>query len=176
MVPEPIGGEVARLRGPATVSNVLLMACDRPIPPDQLAPGLGRRLDRRDTPMLRELADRHPSVLTIPYAGADPEIEPIYGVVDQGRLVSVARITAASPRAWIIGGVFTVAEARGRGYAREATRAAVAATVMAGARPALFVNEENVPARRVYERLGFVARERRAWVDATRPMEPPNAS
>jgi GNAT superfamily N-acetyltransferase len=176
VVPDPVGRDVARHCGPATVSGVLLMACDRPIPPDQLAPGRGRRLDRSDAPMLRALAAQHPGSLTDPYANADPGVEPIFGVVGSGRLLAVARIQAATPRAWIIGGVFTVPEERGRGYGREATRAAVAAAVHTGARPALFVREENTPARRIYERLGFVARERRAWVDATGTDGAPNGS
>lgn len=176
VVPEPVGAEVARLRGPAIVSSVLLMACDRAIAPDQMAPGRGRRLDRRDAGMLRELSTRHADELTSAYVDADPEVEPIYGVEENGRLLAVARVTAQTPRAWIIGGVFTVPNARGRGYGYEVTRAAVTAAVLAGARPALFVREENVPARRIYERLGFVARERRAWVDATRPIGPPNGS
>ena len=175
-VPEVLGREVLRLRGPGTLSRVLLMACDRPIPPDQLAPGRGRRLVRADAPLLRELATQNPGDLTTPYASADPDIEPIFGVIERGRLAAVARIQASVPRAWIIGGVFTVPAERGRGYGREATRAAVAATVAAGARPALFVKEENGPARRIYERLGFVARERRALIDASVPGDPPNGS
>ena len=176
VVPEPLGGEVARRRGPAVVSSLLLMACDRPIPPDQLAPGRGRRLGRPDTALLRELARLHPNDLTAAYATADPEVQPIFGVVHDDRLAAVARITAQIPRAWIIGGVFTVPEARGRGFGREATRAAVTATVLAGARPALFVKEQNLPARRIYERLGFVARERRALVEALPLNDPPNRS
>ncbi len=175
-VPEPLGRDVLRMRAPGTLSRVLLLACDRPIPPDQLAPGRGQRLTRSDAPLLRELARAHPGDLTNPYATADPDVEPIYGVVEAGRLVGVARVQAATPRAWIIGGVFTVPDRRGRGFGREATRAAVAAAVVAGARPALFVKEENLPARRIYERLGFVARERRALVDASGSDGTPNGS
>jgi GNAT superfamily N-acetyltransferase len=175
-VPEAIGREVLRRREPGTLSRVLLMACDRPLSPDQLAPGRGRRLAREDAPLLRELARRHPGDLTTPYAMADPGVEPIFGVVEDDRLVAVARIQASTPAAWIIGGVFTLPDQRGRGFGREATRAAVAAAVAAGARPALFVKEENAPARRIYERLGFVARERRAMIDASDPAGPPNGS
>jgi GNAT superfamily N-acetyltransferase len=175
-VPETVGPEVLRRRSPGTLSSVLLMACDRPLHPDLLAPGRGHRLARADAPLLRELATRHPGDLTTPYAVADPDVEPIFGVVEGGRLVAVARIQASTPRAWMIGGVFTVPEERGRGYGREATRAAVIAAVSAGARPALFVKEENAPARRVYERLGFVARERRAFIDASGPVDVPNVS
>jgi len=45
-------------------------------------------------------------------------------------------------------------------------RVALRAALDAGARPTLFVREDNTVARQIYERLGFRLLERRVWVDA----------
>jgi GNAT superfamily N-acetyltransferase len=167
VVPEALGPEVARLRSPAKVSTVLLMAFELGTPLVPVRERRARPLTINDIEGLRELARRHPDALTAPYAAADPGREWIFGAFHEGRLVSAARAQVALPSVWIIGGVFTAPEVRGLGYGTDVLSVAVAAALGEGARPALFVKEENAPARRIYEELGFRPIERRAWVDAS---------
>ena len=169
VVPEALGARVARHRAPATTSPVLLMAHHRPPPMAGGPTGPGRRLTEPDTPLLRAFARENPDPLTVSYATADLRTEAVFGVVEPRGIVAAARVQAATPGAWIIGGVYTAPTERGRGYGTAVARAAVAATVAAGARPGLFVREENRPAYRIYEGLGFTTLERCAWVDASGP-------
>lgn len=76
---------------------------------------------------------------------------------DDGRLLFKAEVACASPSAAQIQGVYVVPEHRGRGLAT-AGMAAVADIVRREIAPtvSLYVNEWNAPARRAYERVGFV--------------------
>ncbi len=57
-----------------------------------------------------------------------------------------------------VGGVFTPPEERGRGVARAAVAGSLRHAAGHGAhRSLLFTGEENVPARRAYEALGYEA-------------------
>lgn len=176
VVPERLAPEVERCRGPASIQGVLLMTADRDPGNGHRRPSAGRPLTRADVPRLQEFASATPDPIAQSYAGADPAVDRVYGVMEGGRLVSVARIQASTPGCWVIGGVFTLPEARNHGYATEATGAAVADARAAGARPALYVRETNLPARRAYGKLGFVPLERRSWVEAGVRGDPPAAS
>ncbi len=89
-----------------------------------------------------------------------------------GKIVFKAEISARCPVGAQIVGVFTEPFARGQGLARRGT-AGLARRLMAAAAPigvpavCLFVREDNAPARRAYERAGFVPRMfyRRLFVD-----------
>jgi ribosomal protein S18 acetylase RimI-like enzyme len=177
VVPEALGPLVARLRAPASIRPLLLMEHRRPPPMAGGPVGPGRRLGVEDTEPLRTFARDHPDLLTASYATADLRSDEVFAVVEPRGIVAVARAQAVTPGAWIIGGVYTAPAERGRGYGTAVTRAAVAAAVAAGARPGLFVLEENHPARRLYEGLGFTTIERCAWVDAAgSPVEGPPAT
>ena len=103
-----------------------------------------------------------------------------------GRIAFKAELSARCPIGAQIVGVFTEPAVRGQGFARRGT-AELARRLMAapaGGVPAvcLFVREDNAPARRAYERAGFVPQMfyRRLFVDqastrAGRVTRPPSA-
>lgn len=76
---------------------------------------------------------------------------------DDGRLLFKAEVACASPHAAQVQGVYVVPDRRGEGLA-ERGMAAVAEIVRREIAPvvSLYVNEWNTPARRAYERVGFV--------------------
>ncbi len=77
--------------------------------------------------------------------------------IEDGRVVFKAEVACVSPYAAQIQGVYVAPEYRGRGLAT-AGMAAVAEQVLSGIAPvvSLYVNEWNQPARRAYEKAGFV--------------------
>ncbi len=83
-----------------------------------------------------------------------------YARFDEGRLVFKAEVACASPRAAQIQGVYVPPDLRGQGLAT-AGMAAVVRHVQAHVAPvvSLYVNDWNEPARRAYERVGFVQTE-----------------
>ncbi len=166
VVPEALASEVVTRRGPARTGIVHWLAFDLGAAVPNVPARRARRLGPEDRGDLAELARRNPDVLTAPYAISDPAKEPVFGAFDWGRLGSVARAQVTLPAVWVIGGVFTVPELRGRHLGTDVTRVAVRAALEAGSRPSLFVREENTRARRIYEKLGFRLFERRVWVDA----------
>ena len=165
-LPEEVAASVAAARAPATVVPVLRLVfpADAPVPPP---PSSGaRRLTPGDRPQMVDLARRFPDdAMASAYANADPSYAPIFGTFEGPSIVSIARAQVALPRVWIVGGVFTTPERRGRHLATDVTRVAVRAALAAGAIPALYVREDNAPARRIYEGLGFQPTARRSMVE-----------
>ena len=80
--------------------------------------------------------------------------------IEQGRVVFKAEVAAASPYACQVQGVYVDPDRRGEGLAT-AGMAAVVALALRDIAPvvSLYVNEHNEPARRAYERTGFVQTE-----------------
>jgi ribosomal protein S18 acetylase RimI-like enzyme len=75
---------------------------------------------------------------------------------DRGRPVSYSAFNARLPDVVQVGGVWTPKELRGRGYGRAVVAGSLLDARAEGAASAvLFTGEENVPARRAYEALGF---------------------
>lgn len=124
-----------------------------------------RRLARADGEAVREFTRTNPDRLTEQYESLDLDLEPSWGAFEDGRLAGVARATVRLPNVWMISGVFVEAPSRGRGLGGELTEAISTEARAHGARPALFVRERNEVARRLYERLGFRAVDRRIWID-----------
>lgn len=82
-----------------------------------------------------------------------------YGVEQDGALVSAAGIHLVSPAQGVaaVGNVFTHPAYRGRGYAAACVGATVAALQAAGSETIILnVEQRNLGAIRIYERLGFV--------------------
>jgi len=90
-----------------------------------------------------------------------------YGVFVDGRLVSVARTYVRTPRVWVVGGVFTHPDFRGRGFAKAVTAAVTREALLSGAYALLHVREDNYPAIRAYRRIGYELIGRRVWVSFT---------
>ncbi len=87
-----------------------------------------------------------------------------YGLLEGGELLSIACAYLRMPEIWIVGDVFTVPEARGRGYAKITTSAVTRDALCSGAMAMLHVNSTNSPAIKVYRALGFRSVRTRSWI------------
>jgi ribosomal protein S18 acetylase RimI-like enzyme len=88
-------------------------------------------------------------------ASGTPMLEHSRVAVDQGRLVSAALVSRFEGRP-LIAYVFTAADHKGRGLGDALTRNVMASLAAAGdERVHLWVTAGNIPAERIYERLGF---------------------
>lgn len=87
-----------------------------------------------------------------------------HGVFEGKRLASIAGTYLRTRDIWVLGDVFTRPESRGRGYAKAVTSSVTLDVLNAGAMALLHVEEDNIPARRVYESLGYRAIGRRPWI------------
>ena len=76
--------------------------------------------------------------------------------IEDGRVLFKAEVAAASPYACQVQGVYVAPECRGTGLGKSGM-AAVVELALAHIAPvvSLYVNEHNLPARRVYDRVGF---------------------
>lgn len=72
-----------------------------------------------------------------------------------GRIVAGASTSAETPAAAMIGGVWTAPDARNRGYSTAVVAALARELLEEQRRPYLFYLVDNVPAARVYHRVGF---------------------
>lgn len=78
-----------------------------------------------------------------------------YVMIDDGEIVFKCEISAETPQAVQLMGVWTAPHLRGRGHARRGLAEVSAHLIRRGRRVTLFVNDFNHPARHLYETLGF---------------------
>jgi len=169
IVPEAFQDVVVASRGPARPSTLLLLAHDAGTLA-RTAPALPRstavrRLERGDTSALVEFARRQSDPVAAEYPTLDPGDEWIWGVFEAGKLLGAVRAAVRLPGVWLVGGVFVDPPARGRGMGRALVEAALASAREEGVRVGLYVREDRLEARRLYERLGFRPLGRRTWLD-----------
>jgi ribosomal protein S18 acetylase RimI-like enzyme len=138
-------------------------------PPAVPAPTSMRTLTTEDVPAMLALAGlARPgpfSVRTVEFGG-------YLGVEDGGVLVAMAGERLHFDRYCEISAVCTHPDARGHGLAAALTLAVAERIAERGEQPLLHVADDNVPARRLYERLGFETRTQIRFV-ALRPPAPP---
>jgi GNAT superfamily N-acetyltransferase len=118
------------------------------------APGLVRL----HPPDLKELLDLYTNYPGNHFVPIQIEHGVYFGVRENNRLVAAGGTHVLAPKYGIatLGGIFTLPEARGRGYASSVTSALVAELLGRGCRDvALNVYADNDIAQRVYARLGF---------------------
>ncbi|MCI4327416.1 MAG: GNAT family N-acetyltransferase [Thermoplasmata archaeon] len=151
----------ARPGVPAAPTRMMSRAGAPPLPPESTGV---RRLTGRDRGLLPGVVEAG-SPFHAGYRRLDPEIEPVWGAFDGERLVGVAHASVTLPFAWVIAGVYTRPEYRGRGVAQAVTAAVCRAAEARGAVATLFVREENAPALRAYEKLGFATVGRKFWFE-----------
>jgi GNAT superfamily N-acetyltransferase len=171
--PEAVAPLVLRTRGPATTFRVLVETA--PLGTRPVAGAMDaqvRRLTRKDTSALESLARSASEAVAQGYAGLDPEAELVFGGFDGTELVGAARAVIRQPRVWLVSGVYVHPSHRGRGWGRALTRAVMVEGERAGAPSALFVREDRVAARAVYEHLGFHPVGERVWVDCGANLPP----
>lgn len=99
----------------------------------------------------------------------------VYGIHQNGSLVSVAGTWAETEYGWIVGGVYTSQSHRRRGYGTMVTSAVTEQALRGSLRSTLFVVSGNAPAISVYERLGYGKVAERLWVDLGTGMKPVTA-
>lgn len=89
-----------------------------------------------------------------------------YGAYIDETLASMACTYLRTNEVAVVGDVYTRPEFRGRGLARAVTTAVTRDITASGAVAMLHVAEENTPAIRAYEALGYKAVNRRPWIFA----------
>jgi RimJ/RimL family protein N-acetyltransferase len=97
---------------------------------------------------------------------------PIQGIFLEDRLVSYAASFIQLPEIWMIGGVYTHTLHRNKGYATLAVSAITEEALNQSDAAALFVRADNVPAIRVYEKIGYRKIGEKIWVDVGTGLRP----
>ncbi len=113
------------------------------------------RLRGRDVRRINRLYSREGGATW--YSARNVEDGVYYGVMDNGRLVSIAGTHVVSPEEGVavVGNVFTDPRRRGRGLATLATSAVTEALLKDCPLVVLTVEMSNTPAVRVYQSLGY---------------------
>ncbi len=165
IVPPELAERVAEHGAPSRAYPLHL----RERPPTPVAPNGDRptrRLGAGDVPALHDLASSDPSTVTDTYLAVQPERDWIVGGFHGSELVAVARAEVRLPRIWHISGVYTRPAYRQNGWGRAVVAHLIREAADSGAGTALFVRDDNLPARGVYDRLGYASGGPRVWVDA----------
>ncbi len=169
IVPEMFQDAVVSARGPARPFTLLMLANEPSAKPRLEAkapPSVEvRRLGRTDLPALVAFSERQSDPMVAEYAALDPGEEWIWGAFGHGTLLGAVRAAVRLPEIWVVNGVYVDPNARGRGVGGVLVQAALASAREARARVGLYVREDRVEARRLYERLGFRPVGRRTWLD-----------
>jgi ribosomal protein S18 acetylase RimI-like enzyme len=169
IVPEVFQDAAVAARGPARPLTVLLLAHEPSAEPraNVTSPPTVdvRRLERPDHPALVAFAERQTDPVAGEYPALDPGEEWIWGAFDRGALIGAARAAVHLPEIWLLGGVYVDVSARGRGIGQALVGAALASAREARAKVGLYVREDRLQARRLYERMGFRPVGRRTWLD-----------
>ena len=97
---------------------------------------------------------------------------PVYGFFVNDELVSYAGSFLQLPEIWMIGGVYTHPNYRGKGYATLATSAVTDYALRNAETAALFVRSDNHPAIRVYGKIGYIKVGEKLWVDVGTGLMP----
>jgi len=166
IVPEAVGAQVREALHPVVAYSVLRLVADpsESVPTAPSSPV--RPVGVLDAVRLRAWAGSEDHPLTRGYRTYDPALHAVWAAFEGERIVGTAAAGVRLPDIWVLNGIYVDPAARGRGYGTALTAAVMTAARQMGARPTLYVREDNAPARRVYERLGFRVLDRLTWIDA----------
>lgn len=89
----------------------------------------------------------------------------VMGAFVGDQLVATGSTSVSLPEVWGLVGIATHPSFRGRGYASQVTAALTKFALEKTDLVSLTVLSDNVPALRVYEKLGYQARQDRIWFD-----------
>ncbi|MFZ0698934.1 MAG: GNAT family N-acetyltransferase [Thermoplasmata archaeon] len=166
VVPENVGARVRSALAPVEAYAVLRLVADPTDTSDSSPSSSVRPVGVLDTERLRAWAGTIEGPLVHGYRTYDPGANAAWAAFEGDRIVGAAAAGVRLPDIWVLSAIYVEPAARGRGYGAALTSAAMAAARSAGARPMLYVREDNGPARRMYDRLGFRLLDRLAWIDA----------
>lgn len=167
VVPERMGSAVSRALEPATSHSLLRMVAEDPSPISATEPSPHvRAIGAQDAARLRAWGEAMTDPLARGYRTFDPAVNAVWAAFEGDRIVGAATAGVRLPEIWVLNAIYVDPDARGHGHGTALTAAGVAAAREVGARPTLYVREDNLVARRVYERLGFRIFERLAWIGA----------
>ncbi|MCI4364109.1 MAG: GNAT family N-acetyltransferase [Thermoplasmata archaeon] len=161
VVPDELAPEVLARRGPGRARGLQLRRCEAPVASE----GGARQLHLGDTPALERFCARSEESLVKGYRGLDIAREVVAGSFEGPELAAVARAQVRLPRVWLLTGVVTAPEFRGRGHGRSVTALLTHLAQQRGALPGLYVQDGNAPAEAVYTRLGYRTMAHRMWVE-----------
>jgi RimJ/RimL family protein N-acetyltransferase len=97
---------------------------------------------------------------------------PLYDLFVNGELVSYAGSFLQLPQLWMLGGVYTRPDHRGKGYATQVTSAVTEEALGNAEAAALFVRSDNYAAIKAYEKIGFRKIGEKLWVDVGTGLKP----
>ncbi|NPA74545.1 MAG: GNAT family N-acetyltransferase [Euryarchaeota archaeon] len=89
----------------------------------------------------------------------------VFGLYEEGKVVSMGAVLAHMPEVWVIGAVTTVKEYRNRGFATRVMRHIIGHAYGQTRRLVLWVRSDNMPALHIYQKLGFVKIGENAWIN-----------
>lgn len=131
------------------------------------------------------LGPEHASSLAELYSSGEPsyarseercrtllEKHAVYGAFADDKLVSAAITLKRLPEISDITGIFTKPRFRGRGFATIATSAATEEALKNAPKTTLFVRSDNIPAVRIYKKLGYRKVCEWYWVDIGTGLRP----
>ena len=165
VVPEGAAATLLHSSGDAVGAPILgeVAARATPVPPATF-PGV-RRLRVEDRRKLAAWAELQIDPIVRGYSTLDPARDIAWAAFEAGEPVGVAYRLAEGPGLWLLGAIYVDPAHRRRGVGYALTATAVGDARHAGADAGLWVREENVTARHVYERLGFRRVQRKWWVE-----------
>lgn len=163
---------VTERRGPFTVIPLLRLTARPTGPVVQSDDPRVRRVLADDAERLRAWAANHPDPMVKGYARFDPNQHVVWAAFHGERIVGAAVASVRLPEIWTFNGIYVEPFARGEKLGTALTAHGLEAARRAGALAHLNVREENAPARRVYERLGYVEHDRVVLLEPP-PERPP---
>jgi predicted GNAT family acetyltransferase len=92
----------------------------------------------------------------------------VAGIYFADELLAVGSTMVRLPEIWVLVGIETAPDERGRGYGTAVTSFLTGAGLAEVERVSLTVRKDNAAAIRVYEKLGYQVRDDRVWIDVNR--------
>lgn len=172
VVPPHARAAVEAHRGPVRSYPVELLIHPRSTPVSTEPSRTSRRLTPADANRLRDFVRTPNDLLLSTYPAMDLATTHVVGSFEGGDLVAVGRAAVELPAVWILSGIYTHPDHRGRGHGTAVTAALTGAAHAEGAAGALYVRTDNAPARRAYATVGYRFHSERYWLDAGAHAEP----
>lgn len=132
-----------------------------------ITPNLAERLEPKHASLLADLYSSSPGEFRISEQRIKELLEKcgVYGIFEADGLVSAAVSVKRLPEIGEVIGVFTHPKCRGRGFGKMVVSAATDDVLKHADGSNLYVGAKNIPAIKVYEKLGYRKIDEWYWVD-----------